>query len=83
MICFIDGFGENGRPSSGKEGAIPPNATLSIELELVSWKTVTEVTNDKKVIKKILKEGEGYEHPNDGAVVKGEDVLENVASSTC
>lgn len=58
------GFGEKG------DGAIPPNATLSIDLQLVSWKTVTEITNDKKVLKKILKEGEGYEKPNDGAVVK-------------
>jgi FK506-binding protein 4/5 len=38
---------------------------------LVSWKTVTEVTDDKKVIKKILKEGDGYDRPNEGAVVKG------------
>ena len=66
-----DGFGEKGRPASGEEGAVPPNATLHIELELVSWKTVTEVGDDKKVLKKILKEGEGYERPNDGAVVKG------------
>lgn len=66
-----DGFGEKGKPASGGEGAVPPNATLEITLELVSWKTVTEVTDDKKVIKKILKEGEGYERPNDGAVVKG------------
>lgn len=64
------GFGETGRPASGNEGAIPPNATLEINLELVSWKTVTEVTNDKKVIKKIIKEGEGYERPNDGTVAK-------------
>ncbi|PIA25735.1 hypothetical protein AQUCO_10800020v1 [Aquilegia coerulea] len=64
------GFGEMGRPASGAEGAVPPNATLLITLELVSWKTVTEVTDDKKVIKKILKEGEGYERPNDGTVAK-------------
>lgn len=64
------GFGEKGKPASGDEGAIPPNATLQITLELVSWKTVSEVTDDKKVIKKILKEGEGYEKPNEGAVVK-------------
>ncbi|KAK9087975.1 hypothetical protein Syun_030369 [Stephania yunnanensis] len=65
-----DGFGEKGRPASGAEAAIPPNATLQINLELVSWKTVTDVTDDKKVTKKVLKEGEGYEKPNDGAVVK-------------
>ncbi|KAI4374419.1 hypothetical protein MLD38_012416 [Melastoma candidum] len=64
------GFGEKGRPASGVEGAIPPNATLNVTLELVSWKTVSEVTTDKKVIKKILKEGEGYERPNEGALVK-------------
>ncbi|KAG7949091.1 hypothetical protein I3843_13G043200 [Carya illinoinensis] len=63
-------FGEKGKPASGGEGAVPPNATLQITLELVAWKTVSEITEDKKVIKKILKEGEGYERPNDGAVVK-------------
>ncbi|KAK8694147.1 hypothetical protein V6N13_071704 [Hibiscus sabdariffa] len=64
------GFGEKGKPAAGAEGAVPPNATLQITLELISWKTVTEVSDDKKVIKKILKEGEGYERPNEGAVVK-------------
>ena len=70
LYIFIDGFGEKGKPAHGDEGAVPPNATLQITLELVSWKTVSEVTDDKKVIKKILKEGEGYEHPNEGAIVK-------------
>lgn len=64
------GFGELGKPASGDEGAVPPNATLQITLELVSWKTVSNVTDDKKVVKKILKEGEGYDRPNEGAVVK-------------
>ncbi|TQD98004.1 hypothetical protein C1H46_016368 [Malus baccata] len=64
------GFGEAGRPAIGDEGAVPPDATLEIALELVSWKTVSDVTKDKKVLKKTLKEGEGYERPNDGAVVK-------------
>ncbi|KAF8391899.1 hypothetical protein HHK36_022239 [Tetracentron sinense] len=64
-----DAFGEQGRPVSGDEGAVPPNATLQIIVELVSWKTISEVIGDK-VLKKILKEGEGYERPNDGAVVK-------------
>ncbi|PKI67368.1 hypothetical protein CRG98_012238 [Punica granatum] len=60
------GFGEKGEPKHG----VPPNAVLNITLELVSWKTVSEVTDDKKVIKKILKEGEGYERPNEGAIVR-------------
>ncbi|KAL7177091.1 hypothetical protein ACSBR2_030424 [Camellia fascicularis] len=63
-------FGEKGRPTIGEECAVPPNATLQINLELVSWKVVSEITNDKKVSKKILKEGEGYARPNDGAVVQ-------------
>lgn len=70
LNCVIDGFGEKGKPAQDGEVAVPPNATLLITLELVSWKTVSEVTDDKKVIKKIVKEGEGYERPNEGAVVK-------------
>ncbi|KAL1565746.1 Peptidyl-prolyl cis-trans isomerase fkbp62 [Salvia divinorum] len=64
------GFGEKGKPACGDVGAVPPNATLDIDLELVSWKIVSNVTDDKKVVKKILKEGEGYERPNEGALVK-------------
>lgn len=71
LFVAVDGFGEKGKSASSNEGAVPPNASLDITLELVSWKTVSEVTPDKKVIKKILKEGEGYEKPNDGAIVKG------------
>ncbi|OAY51239.1 peptidyl-prolyl cis-trans isomerase FKBP62 [Manihot esculenta] len=64
------GFGENGRQALGDEGAVPPNATLEIMLEVVSWKSVTDVTKDKKVLKKTLKEGEGYERPKDGTTVQ-------------
>ncbi|KAL3020330.1 hypothetical protein AAZX31_05G138900 [Glycine max] len=63
-------FGESGRPALGDEGAVPPNAYLQLDLELVSWKTVSDITKDRKVLKKTLKEGEGYERPNDGAVVQ-------------
>ncbi|CAH2080423.1 unnamed protein product [Thlaspi arvense] len=65
-----DAFGEMGKLASGVECAVPPNATLQIDLELVSWKTVSEITKDKRVLKKIIKEGEGYECPNDGAIVQ-------------
>ncbi|KAI3470072.1 hypothetical protein Pfo_026735 [Paulownia fortunei] len=64
------GFGEKGRPATGDEFLVPPNATLQINLELVSWKTVSDISNDQKILKKILKEGEGYERPNDGATVQ-------------
>ncbi|OQU84951.1 hypothetical protein SORBI_3004G147800 [Sorghum bicolor] len=64
------GFGVKGRPTSGEEASVPPNATLHIDLQVVSWRTVTELGNDKKVLKKILKEGEGYDRPNDCAIVR-------------
>lgn len=64
------GFGEQGRPTSRDGAAVPPNATLHIDLQLLSWKTVTEIGNDKKILKKILQEGEGYERPNDCATVR-------------
>lgn len=50
---------------------MPPNAMLRIDLQVVSWKTVTEIGHDKTVLKKILKEGEGYDRPNDCAIVRG------------
>lgn len=72
FLPFADAFGESGRPAaSGDEGAVPPNASLQIDLELVSWNTVCDITKDRKVLKKTLKEGEGYERPNEGAVVQG------------
>eukprot|EP00897_Mesotaenium_endlicherianum_P005560 jgi/Mesen1/5031/ME000025S04430 len=64
------GFGEAGRPGVEGQPGVPANETLSIDLELVSWKTVEDVTSDGKVLKKTLTPGTGYEKPNDGAVVK-------------
>lgn len=64
------GFGEAGREAVEGFPAIPPNATLQISLELPSWKSVENVTLDGKVTKKCLREGEGYEKPNEGAFVK-------------
>ena len=64
------GFGHKGHEAIGNDVAVPPNATLMVSLELVSWKVVDEITDDKKVLKKILNQGDGYEKPNDGAVVK-------------
>lgn len=49
----------------------PPASNLTIEIELISWKRVVDVTGDKKVVKKIIKPGEGFDHPNEGSIVKG------------
>jgi FK506-binding protein 4/5 len=63
-------FGEQGKDAEEGFSAIPPNATITMSLELVSFKAVKEVTEDKKIIKKILKEADGYEKPSDGTVVQ-------------
>ncbi|KAK7839347.1 70 kda peptidyl-prolyl isomerase [Quercus suber] len=49
---------------------VPPDSNLTIKLELVSWKSVVDVTGDKKVLKRITKVGEGFDRPNEGSVVK-------------
>ncbi|MCL7041386.1 hypothetical protein MKW94_030509 [Papaver nudicaule] len=49
---------------------IQSNQNMIINLELISWKRVITVAEDKTVIKKILREGGGFDHPNEGSVVK-------------
>lgn len=66
-----DGFGLEGREATDSEGAVPPNATLTVDLELISWNAVETVTDDSVVVKKIIRQGESYEKPNDGSTVKG------------
>lgn len=50
---------------------IPLNSQLTIDLELVSWRNVIDVLGDKKIMKKIIKNGEGFDRPNQGSLVKG------------
>ncbi|PHU20675.1 70 kDa peptidyl-prolyl isomerase [Capsicum chinense] len=65
QYAFVDGDKDcaNGVPS------IPPSSILSIDLELVSFKPVINLTGDLGVLKKILKEGEGTLTANEGAAV--------------
>uniref|UniRef100_M1AAQ8 peptidylprolyl isomerase n=1 Tax=Solanum tuberosum TaxID=4113 RepID=M1AAQ8_SOLTU len=46
------------------------NSNLIIHLELISWKSVVDVIGDNKVLKKLIKAGEGYDHPNEGSLAK-------------
>lgn len=59
---MVDGFGTEGQPPQ-----VPSDATLVIDLEVVSWKTVENVTEDGAVVKKILRKGKGYDKPREGA----------------
>ncbi|KAL6995332.1 peptidylprolyl isomerase, partial [Sarracenia purpurea var. burkii] len=62
-------FGKRDCNSRNEFPLIPSNAVLNVDLELVSFKTVIDITGDYKVIKKILKEGEGTLTANEGAAV--------------
>lgn len=69
-----DGFGEEGRSSSGNINVVPPNSVLNIDLVLVSYKPVIDVMGDSKVFKKIMRDGEGTSVADDGATVTGKCV---------
>ncbi|XP_048436066.1 70 kDa peptidyl-prolyl isomerase isoform X2 [Pyrus x bretschneideri] len=62
-------FGEEGRDANEGFTSIPPSSVLNIDTELVSFKPVIDITGDAKVLKKILKEGEGAWTANEGASV--------------
>lgn len=61
---------QNGNGATDTNNGVPYDSNLTIELQLVSWKSVIDVTGDKKVVKKIVKFGEGFDHPNEGSLVK-------------
>ncbi|KAJ8760057.1 hypothetical protein K2173_010913 [Erythroxylum novogranatense] len=69
-VKFSYGFNQNGKVATNDDITIPPDSNLTIQLELVSWKNVIDVTGDKKVLKTIIKPGEGFERPNEGSKVK-------------
>lgn len=68
---FSYGLSQDSNRTTELDDCFLPNSNLSsIKLELVSWKIVTDVTGDKKILKKINRVGEGFDRPNEGSQVK-------------
>ncbi|XP_077210967.1 70 kDa peptidyl-prolyl isomerase-like [Tasmannia lanceolata] len=70
LVKFSYGVRQNGNEAIIKDCQVPPNSNITVDIELVSWKSVIDVTGDKKVVKKIVRVGEGYDRPSEGSQVK-------------
>ncbi|KAI4300926.1 hypothetical protein L6164_034252 [Bauhinia variegata] len=70
-LQFSYGLTEISKKTTKIDGCLQANSKLStIKIELVSWRSVIDVTGDKKILKKIKKAGEGFDRPNEGSKVK-------------
>ncbi|XP_058003190.1 70 kDa peptidyl-prolyl isomerase isoform X3 [Hevea brasiliensis] len=64
---------------AGSPPLIPSNAALFFDVEMLSWSSIRDIAGDGGILKRIIKEGEGWATPRDGdkVLVKYEAGLEN------
>ncbi|XP_073157822.1 70 kDa peptidyl-prolyl isomerase-like [Henckelia pumila] len=70
LVKFSHGLrhSKNEMPIEGD--TVSPYSNLIIRVELISWRSVVEIDGDKKILKKLMKTGEGFDRPNEGSRVK-------------
>lgn len=60
---------EYGFGSEGRGAEVPADATLELEVTLLSWNKVEKVANSDLITKKILEDSKDWQRPNAGATV--------------
>ncbi|XP_068658160.1 70 kDa peptidyl-prolyl isomerase-like [Aristolochia californica] len=68
-VKYSYGLEQNGNGALKNDFQVPTCSELIVDIELVSWKSVIDVTGDRKVVKKVIKVGEGYDSPSEGSLV--------------
>jgi len=54
----------------GRGNQVPPSAAVEVELQLLSWNKVEDVTPNGLVVKKILEASSEWKKPNEGSQVR-------------